>query len=77
MAGSRPAVRARSIAARLAAGDLIAEEELEERGVAHLVLPRQREPFGQGVLEPAQLQRAQGPGQVDTDRVERAAASRS
>ena len=44
--------------------------------MAHLALPSQHEPFGQGVGEPAELQRAQGPHQVDTNRVQRTAARR-
>ena len=47
--------------AGLAAGDLVGQEQLEERGVAHLALPGQREPLGQGVLEPAELERLQRP----------------
>jgi len=65
--------RAEHRRAGLAAGDLIGQDQLEERGVAHRALPSQDEPFGQGVLEAAELQRAKGPHQVDTDRVERPA----
>ena len=42
--------------AALAAGDLIGQDEFEERGVAQLLLAGQVEPFGQGVGHPAQFQ---------------------
>ena len=57
--------------AALAAGDLIGQDEFEERGVAQVLLAGQDEPFGQGVGHPAELQGAQGAGQVDADRVDR------
>jgi hypothetical protein len=60
MAGSRPAVRARSAAdAGLAAGDFVGEDELQELGVAHLAGGCEREPFGEGVEAAAELDPAQ------------------
>ena len=41
------------------------------RGVAHLPLPSQRAPLGQGVTEPAELERLQRSHQVGPDRIER------
>ena len=38
--------------AGLPAGDLVGQQQLEERGVAHFPLPGQGEPFGQVSLSP-------------------------
>lgn len=66
--GSRPALAARRAAERPSRpGDLVGQDEFEERGVAELLLAGQVEPFGQGVGHAAQLQGAQGAGQVDAD----------
>ena len=57
--------------AGLAAGDLVGQDQLQERGVAHLVLAGQGEPLGQGVGQPAELERLERSDQVGPDRVAR------
>ena len=57
--------------AGLAAGDLVVQEQFEERGVAHLAGPGQGESLGQGVLEASELQGPQRLHQVGADRVHR------
>jgi hypothetical protein len=53
----------------LAAADLVGEDELEEVGVGHLLLPGQGEPIGQGVEHLAELERPQRGAQVRADRI--------
>ena len=78
MAGSRPALAARSIAERDSRRATSSDRsELEERGVAQLLLPGQGEPLGQGVLEAGQFQGAQDLGQVGPDRVDRPGVGRA
>lgn len=57
--------------AGVAAGELIGDQQLQERGVAHLLVPGQHEALGQGVLEPGELQVPQDPLQIGADRVHR------
>ena len=59
--------------AGLAAGDLVGQDQLQERGVGHLLLPGQDQPFGQGLGHLAELELLEGADQVRTDRVDRPA----
>ena len=51
----------------LAAGDLVRQQELEEVGVGHFLLPGLDDPFGEGGGELAELEGAQVPFQVGAD----------
>jgi hypothetical protein len=51
----------------LAAGDFVAEQQLEEVGVGELVLPGEGEPVGEGGQELAELEGAQVPFEVGAD----------
>ena len=53
----------------LAAGDFVAEQQLEEVGVREFVLPGEGEPVGEGGQELAELEGAQVPFEVGADRV--------
>src|SRR6266480_625308 len=55
--------------AGFASGDLVGQDQLEEVGVGHVVLAGQGEAFGQGGGELAELEGAQGGGEVGADRV--------
>jgi hypothetical protein len=53
----------------LAAGDFVGQDELEEVGVGHLLLPGQGEPVREGGQHLAELERPQGLAQVRADSV--------
>src|SRR5579863_10706298 len=52
-----------------AAGDFVGQDELEEVGVGHVLLAGQGEALGQGGGELAELEGAQGGGEVGAERV--------
>src|SRR5215472_2317639 len=53
----------------LAAGDFVGEDEFEEVGVGHLLLPGQGEPVWEGAEHLAELECPQGLAQVRADRI--------
>src|ERR1035441_6303536 len=62
-------LRARGRRSGRGAGGFVGQDELEEVGVGHVVLAGQGEAFGQGGGELAELERAQGGGEVGAERV--------